>query len=121
MTLAGILGISRQMRSRCVGVNAYVPGTCFTELGPLTTHGKVVGIYLNDLPALGRAIGFAAEAMHDIALDEYGKGHLDGLITPLIEPALWTGIKRLMPTGIWFYVLALAARACFCLCRGSPN
>ena len=62
--------------SRCVGVNAFAPGTCFTELGSLVTHGKVIGIYLNDPPALGRAIGFAADAMHDIALDQYGKGHL---------------------------------------------
>jgi len=92
---------------RCVGVNAYAAGTCFEELAPLVTHGKVVGIYLTDLPALGRAINFAADAMQDIALDQYGKGHLDGLVTPLIEPALWTGIKRLLPTGIWFYAMAL--------------
>lgn len=95
--------------SRCVGVNAFAPGTCFAELGSLVTHGKVIGIYLNDPPALGRAIGFAADAMQDIALDRYGKRHLDGLITPLIEPALWTNIKRLMPAGIWFYAMALTA------------
>jgi hypothetical protein len=94
---------------RCVGVNAYAAGTCFEELAPLVTHGKVIGIYLTDLAALGGAIGFAADAMNDIALDQYGKGHLDGVITPLIEPALWTGIKRLMPAGIWFYAMALTA------------
>jgi hypothetical protein len=95
--------------TECVGVSAYAAGTCFEELAPLVTHGKVIGIYLTDLPALGRAIGSAADAMHDIALPQYGKGHLDGLITPLIEPALWTGIKRLMPAGIWFYAMALTA------------
>jgi hypothetical protein len=94
---------------RCVGVSAYAAGTCFEELAPLVTHGKVIGIYLTDLPALGRAIGFAANAMHDIALAQYGKRHLDGLITPVIEPTLWTDIKRLMPAGIWFYVMALTA------------
>jgi hypothetical protein len=93
---------------RCVGVSAYAAGTCFEQLAPLVTHGKVIGIYLTDLAALGRAVGFAADAMHDIALPQYGKGHLDGLITPLIEPALWTGIKRLIPGGIWFYAMALA-------------
>jgi hypothetical protein len=94
---------------RCVGVNAYAAGTCFEELAPLVTHGKVIGIYLTDLPALGRAIGFAANAMHDIALDQYGKRHLDGLITPVIEPTLWTSIKHRMPAGIWFYAMALTA------------
>jgi hypothetical protein len=94
---------------RCVGVSAYAAGTCFDELSPLATHGKAIGIYLTDLPALGGALGFAADAMHDIALPQYGKGHLDGLIAPVIEPALWTGIKRLMPAGIWFYVMALTA------------
>jgi hypothetical protein len=103
---------------RCVGVNAYVAGTCFKELSPLATHGKVVRIYLTDLAALGRAIDFAAEAMHDIALDAYGKGHLDGAVTPLIEPALWTSIKRLMPMGIGFYVLAMAVSGLLlCLSR----
>jgi hypothetical protein len=94
--------------ARCVGVNAYATGTCFEEMGPLATHGKVIGIYLTDLPALGGAIDFAAEAMHDIALGDYGKRHLDGLITPMVEPSLWTGIKRLMPAGLWFYAMALA-------------
>jgi hypothetical protein len=92
----------------CVGVNAYVPGTCFKELGTLTSHGKVVSIYLNDLPALAAAILFASDAMQDIALDPYGKKHLDGLITPVFEPALWSGIKGLLPAGLGFYVLALS-------------
>jgi hypothetical protein len=94
--------------ARCIGVNAFVPGTCFTELGGLTSHGKVVSIYLNDLPAMEAAIRFASGSMQDIALDAYGKKHLDGLITPVFEPALWTGIKGLLPTGTGFYVLALA-------------
>jgi len=94
--------------SSCVGVNAYEAGTCFKEMALLASHGKVVGIYLTDLPALGRAIDFAAEGMNDIALGDYGKRHLDGLITPVIEPSLWTGIKRLMPAGLWFYAMAAA-------------
>lgn len=94
--------------ARCIGINAFVPGTCFTELGELTSHGKVISIYLNDLPAMAAALRFASGSMNDIALDAYGKTHLDGLITPVFEPALWTGIKGLLPAGLGFYVLALA-------------
>jgi hypothetical protein len=97
--------------ARCIGVNAFVPGTCFTELGGLTSHGKVVSIYLNDLPAMAAALRFASGSMQDIALDDYGKKHLDGLVTPVFEPALWTGIKGLLPTGFGFYALALALSA----------
>jgi hypothetical protein len=93
--------------ARCIGVNAFVPGTCFTELGSLTSHGKVVSIYLNDPPAMASAVHFASDAMQDIALDVYGKRHLDGLIKPLFEPSFWTTVKGLLPTGFGFYLLAL--------------
>ena len=50
----------------------------------------------------------ASDAMQDIALDVYGKRHLDGVIEPLFEPSFWTTVKGLLPTGFGFYLLALA-------------
>ena len=93
--------------ARCIGVNAFAPGTCFKELGSLTSHGKVVSIYLNDPFAMGAAIRFASDAMQDIALDVYGKRHLDGLVEPLFEPALWSSVKGMLPAGFGFYLLVL--------------
>jgi hypothetical protein len=96
---------------RCVGVNAYARGTCYTELSPFAAHGKTVNLYLSDPPALFRAVGFAADAMHDIALEQYGKTHLGGSITPIIAPTLWSDAKRLMPTGWPFLAVLVAASA----------
>ncbi|EWY38350.1 hypothetical protein N825_14165 [Skermanella stibiiresistens SB22] len=93
----------------CVGVNAYAQSPCFKEVSPFATHGRTVELYLSDPLAFTAAIGFAADAMHDIDLPQYGKTHLGGTVAPIIAPTLWSGVKRLMPTGLPFLAVLVAA------------
>jgi hypothetical protein len=100
---------------RCIGVNAFEHGTCFEDLSPHATRAKGLGIYLREPAALWRAVSFSAASMHDIALEGYGKRHLDGTLSPAIEPTLWSSAKRLLPAGYWYLAMVAAFSLLFLL------